>query len=170
MGDIKAMRLPKFIEIWQIDKLLLVLSAMFFLPVIFHAIPVSSNLPIGAVWLPIFYAPLIAILCFKPHVALFAALSSPIINMLLTGRPSFDVAQTLSYELAIFVLVTNWLSGLKKKFWLAGTIAYLFSKFAVVILMQKDLATVFQPIYHAIPGIIILLIINFVVTHTKAAR
>ena len=64
----------------QIPHTLIILAATMLLPVLFHLIPPVRDVPMGARLLPLFYAPLVAVLLFRPHVGLIAAALAPMLN------------------------------------------------------------------------------------------
>ncbi|MFH1360470.1 MAG: hypothetical protein ABIJ41_05470 [Candidatus Omnitrophota bacterium] len=70
----REMTLSRWLILFQVDKLILVLGVMFFMPFFVHLIPWLDANPLGAIFLPIFYAPLVAIIFYRPHVALLSAL------------------------------------------------------------------------------------------------
>ena len=72
MKNVKAINLPEFVLLFEIDKLFFVLLSMLFVPFFFHIIPQNPQAPLGAIWLPIFYAPLFAVIYFKKHVSFLA--------------------------------------------------------------------------------------------------
>jgi len=158
MENTKSLNLYRALAFVQIDKIAVVLTMMYILPFLFHMIPPSSALPLGAVWLPIFYAPLVAVIFFRAHVALLAAMVAPTINMLLTGRPAADMAKTLTIELTIFVIIAQLLHKRFKQPFGIGVISYVFAKFLTSGVNPEHFL---RSAYNALPGIIVLLLIPF---------
>ena len=71
------------------------------IPFAVHLVPGGSS--IGAAILPIFWAPLLAVVFFGPVPGVAAALVAPVLNHLITGMPPSFVLLPLTVELAIFV-------------------------------------------------------------------
>ena len=99
---VKQIDLPKIIALSQWERIILTLITTCLLPLFVHALPFFSGANVGQQWLPIFYAPLIAALCFRPHVSLLAALCAPTINHFLFGIPPESMARLLTFELVVF--------------------------------------------------------------------
>jgi len=91
----------------QIKESVFVLAFSILIPFLIHFIPVSGN-PAGAVLLPIFIAPFIAVVFFRLNVAVIAALLSPVLNYLLTGNPVYGIVGIITLELVLFVFIA-WL-------------------------------------------------------------
>jgi len=118
----------------QVKEIALVLLLTVSLPIVVHLIPSTGNVPIGAKLLPIFYAPLIAALLFKPQVSIFTALLAPVINHGLTGSPEWNVAIILTFELFVFVLFILGIRHYRLK-WVAGPLGYAVAKLFSVLLV-----------------------------------
>lgn len=104
------------------------------LPVLVHLLPVTSGLPAGARLLPIFFAPLIAVLIGRPAAALTAALLAPFINHLLTGMPAAATLPVITMQLLIF---TGLAVLLRRKSWLVllAPLAYLAAYYLTPLLL-----------------------------------
>jgi hypothetical protein len=147
---------PKLISVTVVT---IVLS--FALPFVFHALP-QSGIPLGARFLPIFYAPLLAAALFPAFVALLAGLLAPLLNHLLLGNPPMPMVVKLSAELVIF----STLILLLKKYlplWLLAPLAYLVAKTAVFFAMAPAALTqgagwsaLAGSLTVALPGIVLL--------------
>ena len=83
----------------QIKESVAVLAFSILIPFLIHFIPVSGN-PVGAVLLPIFIAPFIAVVFFRFNVGIIAALLSPVLNYLLTGNPVYGLLGIITLELS----------------------------------------------------------------------
>lgn len=143
-----------------ITQVIVTLSAMLIMPLLFHAVPSWGSVPPGAVWLPIFYAPLAAVLFFRPHTAAIAAVLSPTINRLLTGQPAPEAAYLLTAELILFVFLTQLILRWRKDFIPAGVVSYLLAKLLVMLLTASHpLAAWGAGFIHSWPGLIILFLI-----------
>lgn len=94
--------LSRTISYWQADKVLLTLVGTAFFPWMVHSFPASQGTSLGQIWLPIFWAPLVAILTCRRHVALTAVLLGPSLNHLIFGLPSIGMFYVLTFELLVF--------------------------------------------------------------------
>lgn len=162
MKNVGSMALSQRIIAYQIDKLAFVLVAMFCLPLLFHLIPQTTQNPLGVVWLPIFYAPLVAVVCFNRRVAILAAIMSPTLNMILTGMPSLSMARLLTLELVVFVLTAQLIFRVNKRFWALGAVSCLAAKFVSTGLFQAGSLSFSSSIITAVPGIVALLFIGLI--------
>lgn len=88
----------------------IVLAASAALPLLVHLLPPMGGVPAGARLLPIFLAPLVAILYRQPLAALTAALLAPYLNHLLTGMPASSDVLTITVQLLVFGGVVTLLS------------------------------------------------------------
>src|SRR3990172_7405742 len=70
----------------QVPATIVTISLMIALPFLVHLAPPVGGIQMGAIMLPIFYAPLVAIFLFHPAVSIVAAMLAPTINLLVTGR------------------------------------------------------------------------------------
>jgi hypothetical protein len=109
--------LAKTVSLSQWDKVILTLVATSSLPLLLHALPSGLGESLGPSWLPIFYAPLVAALIFRPHVSLIACLLAPAINHALFQMPSTQVLPFLTFELLIFNAT---MAFIKSRFHTAG--------------------------------------------------
>ncbi len=162
----------------QIPHTLIILAATMLLPVLFHLIPPVSDVPMGARLLPLFYAPLIAVLLFRPHVGLIAAALAPMLNYLLTGRPEFGLVTLLSLELVTFALVSLLVLRLQLKLWLMVPVALVVAKTASFVLLHAMPHLSAMPpavywqvtLFNAIPGMLVLMAIAWTVTRFLARK
>jgi hypothetical protein len=98
-------RRPRFfnvVSLYQIDKIFFTIATASLMVFVVHMLPSKSAAFFGARWLVIFYAPLIAAIYYKRHVALIAALAVPFFNHLLFGMPDNVMWLQLTWELLIF--------------------------------------------------------------------
>lgn len=158
----------------QIDKVTWFLLAGCALPFLFHLIPWGFSVPIGAVWLPLFYAPCIAALLYRPHVGILAGLIAPGLNFLLFGRPESSVLMPLTADLFIFTALT-WAISRRLRF-AAPLIAFLAARLITSMLWGGVPAPVLSPAWWAFwadravlcaPGILMLLILGIVCDRWK---
>ncbi|MBF0122607.1 MAG: hypothetical protein HQL21_04255 [Candidatus Omnitrophica bacterium] len=107
----KELDFRKVMAFSQVDRIVVTMVLTCSMPFMFHAIPLFSGPEWGMRWLPMFYAPLIASLLFRPHVSLIVGVGAPLINHALLGMPDSRVLPGLIFELvvlnAILVLISK---------------------------------------------------------------
>lgn len=153
---------------WRATVILLAIASV--LPLLIHLIPPYQGTPMGAVLLPMFYVPLIALLFYRTHVAVIVAVLAPVINYLLTGLPHWQFITLLGLELLVFTLMANRLLHSVVMAWVAAPLAFLLAKVvAASVLFFIPLLEVTEPLIYlrnslgyAIPGILLLWVINVV--------
>lgn len=163
------------LSVFQIKETLLVLTAAIAIPFLIHLIPLHDNVPWGARLLPMFYAPFIAIVFFRPHVGLIAALIAPFINALITGNPQPDKIVILTMELTIFTCTSYFIYSRLPNFKANTLISYLLAKAISWLLLLIIAAITFTPTFttslftikNAYPGIAILALINIFAVRLK---
>ena len=143
------------------------------IPFLVHLAPGGSS--IGATLLPIFWAPLLAVILFGAAPAVAAALLAPALNHLLTGMPPSFVVASLTVELAIFVTVL--ILGFNRAAFkrsslvlpaLLAPLAYLIARiatgalFVVLGTSSSTIAAVFTGLGAAVPGVISLFVMGLV--------
>ena len=159
-----------------ISDLQLVVVGLALLPFLFHFIPVSTDTPLGARLLPIFYAPLLAALYFRLGMAVALAALVPWISHIMMGMPPPGMAGLLTAELLLFVLfVLVLVSWIGPRWWM-GPAAYLMTKpfSGILLVLLPDLLAPIPYIAHlsgavtrSWPGLIALSIIGWIATRHK---
>jgi len=157
----------------QIRATLVMLGIAMVLPFLTHLLPAFNGTPAGAILLPMFYAPFIAVALFRVHVGLIAAIAAPLLNYAITGNPASGVLMVLSIELVLFTLIAWQLLKLNNVIaWIAAPISYLLAKglsgtflaFVPELVPNVDAASfVINSIQHALPGLAVLLAINVII-------
>lgn len=149
----------------QVKTIVVILIVACILPLFIHIIPPINGTPIGALLLPMFYVPFIAIVFYRLHVGLVAAALAPFINFMITGNPQWQTVIIFSFELVVFTLIAYLL--LKDSFkWIAAPLSFVFTKiFSSCLLMLIPLLVspvdyFFTSVSNGTPGIIVLGIIN----------
>lgn len=145
------------------------LGAMLLLPYLVHLIPPQGGVPLGARLLPIFFAPLIAVFLFDLRSAIVAALLAPVLNYLIIGSPNPAMVVLLTIELVVFCVAAYLLCRQKPGLVIIGPVAYV-TAVAAAALVQLVVSVTPMPaltffvssISNALPGMLILLIINIV--------
>lgn len=143
------------------------------IPFAVHLVPGGSS--IGSAILPIFWAPLLAIVFFGPVPAVTAALLAPVLNHLITGMPPAFVVTPLTVELALFVglLLLAARSPRLSRTPLLAPFAYLVARVvaALVLLLvgvsSGTFGSVFTGLGSALPGLISLFVINWLALTLK---
>jgi len=150
----------------QISGALITISLMIALPFLVHLLPPVRDTQIGAILLPLFYAPLAAVFLFHPGVAILSALLAPYLNHLITGRPTLQVACSLSIEALIFSVVL-WVFHRRKEYavWVVLS-AYFLAKVSSgmvnsIMAPGYSLSQWIGSIEVALPGLFILLTLYY---------
>ena len=160
----------------QIPATAVTIGAMLLLPFLVHFLPPVGGVPMGARLLPIFYAPLLAAIFFKPAVGIIASLAAPLLNYTLTGMPDSGMVVILTLELTIFSILMHRLYHRWPKFGGLAPFAYLIAKVAsLFILLLVPVNLIAAPSWQfflaslrfALPGMAILLAINLIVVWMK---
>ena len=169
MLDTKRLHATKII----LPATLLTVAATVLLPLLVHSVPMSG-LPLGARLLPIFIAPLVAVFLFHPVVSVVASLISPYLNQQLTGNPVGPMMPTLTVELSVFSVLCLLLLRHYPKLWFAAPLAYIVAKAAAQVVLKTGglvptppWSGFFPSLVVALPGLIILLVINIVLVRSR---
>jgi len=165
----------------QVRQTAVLLAVSMFLPFVFHLLPSYDDTAWGPRLLPIFYAPLIAVFLYKPHVSLILAVVPPWLNHFITGAPPVPLAVLLSCELILFSAWARLFKATPCPAWLVGPAAYLAGKPILVGLLflipnlpghQDPIGWALRTGLLAVPGLFILAAIGFFVAkgpHRPAA-
>ncbi len=159
--------LPAFLkeDRLSVRATVVVLLATLLLPVLVHQLPLAGNVPAGARLLPMFYAPFVAAVFFRPRVGIIAGLLAPVINHLFTGFPAWPIVGLLSTELVCFALFAAILLRLPVVQWLAASLSYLAAKVVSGTLLalfpgwlpdQQPVEFALTSIRNGWPGILVL--------------
>jgi hypothetical protein len=146
----------------QIKASVCVLTFSILIPFLIHFVPVSGN-PAGAVLLPIFIAPLIAIIFFRFHVGLIAALLSPLLNYLLTGNPVLGTVGIITSELCLFVIIASLLKNIKFVKYFVAPVGVILSIFFTQLFFSS-VSHIAVVLTIGLPGIIIISLLNILIS------
>lgn len=143
----------------------LIVAVLF--PIVVHLVPPVQGTPPGAILLPMFYVPLVALVLIDKVPALVAATLSPTLNFLISGNDQWSLLVLLSLELIVFTIVISYLFSNNVPFWavvpgilLAKVVgAGLVMGFGLVPLSPVNYFI--QSLYTGLPGILILLLLSF---------
>lgn len=155
----KAIALKKTLVKLQVKETVLILAASVTLPFLVHLVPPIRGIPLGARLLPIFYAPFIAVILFKPHVAIIAGLFSPILNSLFTGYPLPEIIAVLTIELVVFSVISYLIQRRWRDFRGTAPLAYLAALLSVSCLL-RSMEFFISTAFNALPGIAVLALMN----------
>jgi hypothetical protein len=148
----------------QLPAMVITMTFMVVLPIFVHIFPGIGNTPLGAFLLPIYFAPLIAIFLFHPLVSVFAGLTVPYLNYLLTGQPVLPVATSLTIELVLFSIVMLYFSGLKVNNYWFVPLAFGLGKIGSALFGIFSGSFLFfgwiNGILYSIPGLLLLVLLN----------
>lgn len=162
----------------QLPAIALTIGAAILLPLLVHLIPSDPGAPpLGARLLPIFIAPLVAILLGYPIVGLVASLIMPSLNHLLTGRPAAAIVTSMTIELVVFSLIVSlvwWKLPRSPLRYVIAPLAYIVARL-VAMLVQAITQPIPAPLEafttsltFALPGVVVLLLVNLVVAAALA--
>jgi len=147
-----------------------VLGLAVLLPFLFHLLPVTDGVPLGARWLPIFYAPLLVLAVFGWRWALLPALAAPSLNHLLTGRPAAEIVGVLTLELALFVGLL--VVAARRSPWLLmlAPLAYVLAKLLASALLGIPWEAALAALQRALPGIGALFALGTLAAYSSLRR
>ncbi|MGK7394732.1 MAG: hypothetical protein ACNS62_09165 [Candidatus Cyclobacteriaceae bacterium M3_2C_046] len=178
MKSIRTISLQKdFSSRFQLKATLIMLAVGISLPFLFHLIPAFQGTPMGAILLPMFYAPFIAVILFRYHVAIITALLAPLANYLVTGHPHVELMTVLTFELAIFVSAAYLLNKYNQIRWITAPLSFLIAKVASAVLIALIPVLLVQAsavdfwinsVTTGLVGMVVLLLINFLVLKVKS--
>lgn len=174
MTNTNSILYTELIKKIQIKETVLMLAASTAIPFFIHLIPSFNNVPIGAILLPMFYAPFIAIVFFRLHVALLTGILGPTLNFLLTGSPKQEMLGLFSLELVIFVIATFFMLKQKRIRMITAPVAFIFTKLLSPIIVLTfpfigtfSMGTFVNSFVNALPGIFVLLVLNITILSLK---
>lgn len=144
---------------WEVNWIIAAVACSVALPFLLHCIPNQSSVPIGAQFLPMFYAPFIAVFFFRPHVGMITALIAPLMNSWLTGLPVKEKIGFLTAELLIFTLISLWLIKKFPRFFTNACLAFVASTVICSYCFGAD--QLLTTLHNSLTGIALLLLINY---------
>lgn len=144
------------------------------LPFLVHLLPPVGAVPMGAVLLPLFLAPFIAVYLFHPAAALIASLVTPLLNRTLTGQPTAEMAVLLTVELCSFTLVALLLRRVWPSSIVNAPLAYLAAKLVAAAVLSVTalipalpLGYLTSSLVNALPGLALLVVVNLLVARRQ---
>ena len=165
---------PKVLSGLRIKETALLLAGTVLLQFLVHLIPPHNGTPVGAYLLPMFYAPLIAVAFYGLRVGLITGILAPVLNYALLGNPRPELIAGLTLELTIFAVAAWYLMSYKRFNIVSAPLAYILAKVVAATVMivlpfanTTSITTFFNGLVNAIPGILVLLAVNIVITRLK---
>lgn len=173
MNNISSIAAEPLIKKLQVLEITALLAATVLIQFVVHLIPSGNQVPPGAILLPMFYIPLIALIFYKFHTALVVTTAAPIFNYFLTGSPKPEILPLVTFELLVFVLILTLLlkfNRINKAAAILSIIsAKLLSWFVLALLNSSGSSfnILLTSIITALPGIIVLALMNIVLIYIK---
>lgn len=167
--------LRRFVTVSLARELGILLSLTLMFPFMIHILPVPEDARLGPRLLPMFYAPLLAALIGRTQSALLVALAAPWLNWALTGHPGPRDAIVMTLQLVVFVVALRALQPRVNLRWLHAAPAYFAAIAASVMLTallpgliggRPALASAAHAVTMGLPGILILVLINWLVVRS----
>ncbi|MBF0331841.1 MAG: hypothetical protein HQL17_07875 [Candidatus Omnitrophica bacterium] len=106
----KAIDLKRLAALSQWDRIILTMIITCLMPLALHAIAFIDSPELGMRWLPMYYAPLMASILFRPHVVVIVGLCAPLFNHVLFGMPPERVMPGMMFELVVSGVIFTLLS------------------------------------------------------------
>jgi len=173
MNNINSIAVESVIKKLQILEITVMIAASIFIQFIIHIIPAGGQAPLGAILLPMFYVPLIALIFYNFQAALIVTTVGPIINYFLTGSPKLEIVPLLTFELLVFVLILALLLKSDRINKVSALIAIISAKlaswsvFSLFNLSGFSASFFINSLIIAIPGIIVLVLMNILLLYIK---
>ncbi len=101
----RAVRRPTFLTVSLARELGVLLALSLLFPFLIHVLPIPDDARVGPRLLPMYYAPLLAVLLGRTSTALLVALLAPWLNWALTGHPPPPIGAVMTVELTGFAVV-----------------------------------------------------------------
>lgn len=154
----------------QFKETAIILSLSVMVPFLIHFLPDINSLAIGAILLPMFWAPYFGVKFFKFHVGLIPALAAPVVNYLVTGNPQTGIVPLMTLQLAVFVVAAKVFDRFNYLKYFNAVVSYAVSISVSLLVMMtfpffmpalNPAAYLSSAFIYGIPGIIALALINY---------
>lgn len=161
----------------KLSQIAFLLTLSVILPYGVHLIPPLAGVALGAMLLPMFYTPLIALLLVNLPSAIIIAIFSPLLNSSFTGHPLPEKVAILTVELAVFTVIAYLIQRRKRDFWATALLAYVATGLSVAAMLffvpgimpqLSPLEFLLGTVTTAPAGIAILVLINIVLLRFPA--
>ncbi len=173
MINSNTVAIDSLIKRLQVKEITILIAASVFLQFIIHLIPAANGVPLGAILLPMFYAPLIAVMFYKFRTALAVTAFVPILNYLITGNPRLETVPLLTFEVLLFVLMLTAFLKYNK----LNKVGALISILSAIVVMPLifgifgnsgfSASHILISLKNAFPGMIIIVLLNFLLLRLK---
>lgn len=173
MNNLYAIAAAPVIKKLQIIEITALIAATVFVQFIVHLIPFGNQVPLGAILLPMFYIPLIALIFYKFYAALIVTAVGPVLNYFLTGSPKPEILPLVTFELLVFVLILTPLLKYNRINKLSALLSIIAAKLAswsaLSLFISSEFSTniFINSLITAIPGIIVLELLNILFIYIK---
>jgi len=177
MKYIKTLTLKQdFLSQLQLKTAIVMLAISALVPILVHLIPPFQGIPMGKLLLPMFYAPLLAVILFRYHVGLIAGVLAPVVSFMITGNPALNLMSILSIELAVFVTAVYFMNKNNITKWFSAPLGFVIAKtfsagliLAIPSLMGVSAVSFWvSAMSVGVVGIAVLLIINILAVKIKS--
>jgi hypothetical protein len=161
----RAGRLPAFLTVSLARELGVLLALSLLFPFLIHVLPIPGDARVGPRLLPMYYAPLLAVLLGRTSTALLVAVLAPWLNWALTGHPPPPVGAVMTVELTGFAVVLRLLLARHGLQWWFAVPAFVAGKLVATALValapgliggRAALAWAVQSSATGLPGVAIL--------------
>ncbi|MFH0754122.1 MAG: hypothetical protein V2A70_06115 [Candidatus Omnitrophota bacterium] len=155
--------LTRVLALSQWEKVVMTLVVACCTPPLFHTIPFLAGPELGMRWLPIFYAPLMACVLFRPHVSIVVGVCAPLVNHVLFGMPNDRVLPGLIFELVVFNAILAAINARERvRGWHVVLIFIMVKSFSLLVFsgsLEMVVARTGYALLMAWPGILILAVL-----------
>ncbi len=166
INNINSAALEPIVKDLELKGAAILIAATLFIPFIVHLIPPANGIRLGAVLLPMFYVPLIAVIFYKFRTAFIVTAFGPILNYFLTGSPKYEAVPLLTSEVLLFVILFTILLKYNKLNNLSALISILPALIVPPLLFGlfsssgHSIEHLLISLRNAVPGILILTLLN----------
>lgn len=173
MNNLHSLTVESAARKLQIAEITTLIAASVCIQFIVHIIHSGNGIPLGAVLLPMFYVPLIALIFYNFKTALITAAAGPLFNYILTRSPEIEIVPQVTFELIIFVLTFTLLLRFNRLNYLSVVISIISAKllsWSVFSLLNSSgisSAGLINSLVIAYPGILVLLLLNILLLYIK---
>lgn len=131
----RAGSVPRFLTASLARELGVLLALSLLFPFLIHVIPVPGDSRIGPRLLPMYYAPLLAVLIGRTPTALLVAVLAPWLNWALTQHPPTTIAALMMVELTGFAIALRWMMACHGLRWFFAVPAFAAGKMAALLIV-----------------------------------
>lgn len=151
----------------RVSEVAVLLIVAWLVPFLVHLLPWSGPRPIGAYLLPMFWTVFVAIYFYGAITGLVTALVVPVVNLIVTGLPSWNYTVITLGEGVVYVIAALLLLRRFPRLWLNAALAYVAAKLVVTAiqgllgqLSATPLTNLGHSLERAFAGLAVLAVIN----------